>query len=131
MKHLKTFENYSINEEVGIIGKVKDLMAGAKTLDIKGGTPEENPDLKKLLDKHKADFSIKDGKPAGSKRALQLMSGLKSELGMDPMQALDAALKIVDYNGFMVVDYDKSEWDSKSGKFKVIKAEGSASGKVF
>jgi hypothetical protein len=47
------------------------------------------------------------------------------------MQALEAAMKIVDYNGFMVVDYEKSEWDAKAGKLKVIKAEGAASGKVF
>ena len=130
MKHIKTFESFSINEE-GLFDKAKDLLAGAKTLDIKGGSPEENPELKKLLDKHKADFSVKDGKAMGSKRALNMMSGLKSELGLDPMQALEAAMKIVDYNGFMVVDYDKSEWDAKAGKLKVIKAEGAASGKVF
>lgn len=116
MKHIKTFEQYSIpmNEEEGLF---KNLMRGAKSFKIEG------KDTKKLLDKHKADFSMDGETVKGSKRGMQLFSGLKKELQMTDQEALETALKIVDHNGFYAWDPKESKWNKEKKEVTIVPAE--------
>lgn len=116
MRHIKTFEQYSLpmNEEEGLF---KNLMRGSKSFKIEG------KDTKKLLDKHKADFSMDGETVKGTKRAMQLFSSLKSGLQMNDQEALEAALKIVDDNGFYPWDPKESKWNKEKKEVTIVPAE--------
>lgn len=131
MKHIKTFEQYAnidlskselTNEE--IFGLSKGSMQGQKEFTIDG------KDLKKLLDKYKQDFSMDGEKVKGSTRGMNLYKGLKDTFKMGDIQALEAALKIVDWNGFFRVDTKESKWNPQTMKFLVVKTESINQGKA-
>ena len=59
MKYIKTFENYSVNEEEGLFSKI---FQGGKSFTLDGKEVE-----KLLADKDiSPEFSMKDGKAAGT-----------------------------------------------------------------
>ncbi len=117
MRYLRTFEQYSpvlVNEEEENF--FKKLMQGGKTFKIDGR------ELDSLLSKQK-DFSLVDGKVRGTKTALAFFSGIKEAFGMTDMQALEASLKIVDWNGFVRIDPTESKWDKETSELSVVVAK--------
>lgn len=113
MRYIKTFEQHSINEEEGLF---KNIMRGAKSFKIEG------KDTKKLLDKHKAEFSMDGETVKGTKRAMNLFQSLKTELKMTDQEALETALKMVDHNGFYPWDPEESKWDKDKKEVTVVPA---------
>lgn len=91
-------------------------MQGGKTFKIDGR------ELDSLLSKQK-DFSLVDGKVRGTKTALAFFSGIKEAFGMTDMQALEASLKIVDWNGFVRIDPTESKWDKETSELSVVVAK--------
>ena len=117
MRYLRTFEQYSpvlVNEEEENF--FKKMMQGGKTFKIDG------KELESLLANQK-DFSLVDGKVKGTKTALAFFSGIRDAFGMTDMQALEAALKIVDWNGFVRIDPTDSKWDKDTLELTVIVAK--------
>jgi hypothetical protein len=119
MRYLRTFEQYSpvlVNEEEENF--FKKMMQGGKTFKIDG------KELDSLLSKQK-EFSLVDGKVKGTKSALAFFSGIREAFGMTDMQALEASLKIADWNGFVRIDPTDSKWDKDTLELTVIVAKSS------
>ena len=124
MKYIKTFENYSVNEEEGLFSKI---MQGGKTFTLDGKEVE-----KLLADKDiSPEFSMKDGKAAGTKRAMNLLSNLKQTFKLDDKQALEAAMKIIKWNGYVSIDPKESKWNPDKKELSIVVAKGTANTKVF
>lgn len=129
MKHIKTFEQYA-NEFVGseltneeIFGLSKGAMQGKKEFIIDG------KELKKLLEKHKQYFSMDGDKVKGIDKAMYVYKAIKNNFKMSDVQALEAALKWIDWNGFSGVDMKESKWDPQTLKLLLVKVESINQGK--
>jgi hypothetical protein len=132
MKHIKTFEQYSpateVNEE--LFGK---LLQGGKDFIIDGKSLAE---LKtkyanvvkdgQVISKAKEQplVTIEEGKPLrGNPPTMARIKELKAKYNMDDAQALEATLKIYDWNGNILMDGEKSTFDTNTKKFTVIQAK--------
>lgn len=133
MKHLKTFEQYShvgtpVNEE--LFGKLlqggKDFILDGKSLEnlkakyaniVKDGQIVTKAQSQPLL-------SIEEGKPLrGNAPTMARIKELKAKFNLDDAQALEAALKIYDWNGNVSVDPEKSTFDANSKKLTIVMAK--------
>ena len=133
MKHLKTFEQYSpatsqVNEE--LFGKLlqggKDFTLDGKSLtDLKAKYANVVKDGQ-IISKAKSQplVTIEEGKPLkGNAPTMARIKELKAKFNLDDTQALEAALKIYDWNGNISVDPEKSTFDSNSKKLTIVMAK--------
>ena len=124
MKYIKTFENYSVNEEEGLLTK---FIQGGKNFTLDGKEVE-----KLLADEDiSPEFSMKDGKAAGTKRAMNLLTSLKQGFKLDDKQALEAAMKIIKWNGYVNIDMKESKWNPDKKELSIVVSKGTANTKVF
>lgn len=137
MRYIKTFEQHSVktNEEIEFLNKMfgKKATQGGKEFVIDG---KELPDLKKkyatVLDKDGASISkpsetnlctIQEGKPTlGIKTFNGLKSKFISKLGMDEQEALEATLKVYNWNGWTPMDEEETKYDKGTKKLSYVRA---------
>ena len=129
MKHIKTFESFSpVNEEENLL---KNFISGGITVKM---TPDNFEKLKAKYCNVVVDgkttkatkeslFTVEGDVVKGTTQAMNYYNNLIKNFKMDMTQALTVAMNIYDWNGFSLIDTEKSKLDTNKKEFSVVPAK--------